>query len=64
MDALKDDWTEQQQHATDDVQKNFFPKGFMERAQKAMADVDACIAEVPVVLTDGWGVTSTVCCVG
>ena len=26
----------------------------MEAAQKAMADVGACIAEVPVVLTEGW----------
>ena len=54
MEQIKDDWTEQQQHANDDVLKDFFPKALMEGAQKAMAAVDACIAEVPVVLTDGW----------
>ena len=54
MEQIKDDWTQQQQHANDDVLQSFFPKPLMEAAQKAMADVDACIAEVPVVLTDGW----------
>ena len=54
MEQIKKDWQQAQQHANDDVLKNFFPKPLMEATQKAMADVDACIAEVPVVLTDGW----------
>ena len=54
MEQIKDDWNQQQQHANDDVLQSFFPKPLMEAAQKAMADVDACIAEVPVVLTDRW----------
>ena len=30
------------------------PKPLVDAARKAMAEVDACMAEVPVVLTEGW----------
>ena len=50
----KDDWRQQQQHSSDEFLQGFLPKPLVDAARKAMAVVDACMAEVPVVLTEGW----------
>ena len=54
LGQIKDDWSQQQQHSGDDFLQGFLPKPLVDAARKAIADVDACMAEVPVVLTEGW----------
>ena len=54
LGKIKDDWSQHEQHSDDDFLQGFLPKPLVDAARKAIADVDACMAEVPVVLTEGW----------
>ena len=54
LEEIKVLWGQQQQCTHDQFLKTFLPQTVLESALKAMADVDACIAEVPLVLGDGW----------
>ena len=54
LGKIKDDWSQHEQHSDDDLLKGFLPKPLVHAARKAIAEVDACMAEVPIVLTEGW----------
>ena len=47
-------WTSLKDNTDDVALKPFLPQPLLEAATKAMAEVDACIAEVPVVLSEAW----------
>ena len=48
------EWDSVKQNIDDAVIKAFLPQPVLEKAQKADAEVQACMAEVQVVLTEGW----------
>ena len=48
------EWNSVQQNIDNAVMKAFLPQPLVESAQKAAAEVQACMAEVQVVLTEGW----------
>ena len=54
LGKIKDDWSQHEQHSDDDFLKGFLPEPLVHAARKAIAEVDACMAEVPIVLTEGW----------
>ena len=48
------EWAAVKENIDDGVMKAFLPQPLLESAQKAAAEVQACMAEVQVVLTEGW----------
>jgi len=54
LEQLKEEWTQIQDYKKDEYLSTFLPKPLLQAAEKTMADVDAALAEVPVVLSDGW----------
>ena len=54
MRQIKEQWTSLQDNKDDVAMKPFLPQPLLEAATKAIAEVDACIAEVSVVLSEAW----------
>ena len=54
LEKLQEEWHSLEKNNDDAVLKAFLPQPLVESAQKAAAEVQACMAEVQVVLTEGW----------
>ena len=54
MGQIWEQWTSLKDNTDDVALKPFLPQPLLAAATKAMAEVDACIAEVPVVLSEAW----------
>ena len=54
LEKLHLEWRSLEESNDDAVLKAFLPQPLVESAQKAAAEVQACMAEVQVVLTEGW----------
>ena len=54
LEEIHVEWNSVQQNIDNAVMKAFLPQPLVESAQKAAAEVQACVADVQVVLTEGW----------
>ena len=54
LEEIHVEWNEVQQNIDNPVMKDFLPQPLVESAQKAAAEVQACMAEVQLVLSEGW----------
>ena len=54
LDQVKEDYKQFGKHKEDPYLSNFLPAVLVQAAEKHMAEVDAALAELPLVLTEGW----------
>ena len=54
LDQVKEDYKQFGKHKEDPYLASFLPSVLVEASEKNMAEVDAALAELPLVLTEGW----------
>ena len=54
LDQVKEDYKQFADYQQDPYLSNFLPALLVQTAEKNIAEVDAALAELPVVLTEGW----------
>ena len=54
LEKIQEEWNDLEKHREDAFLWDLLPKPLLTSAQQAMVEVGACLAEVQVVLTDGW----------